>query len=200
MNPGNIAPHVNLYRRNLLGIVRPLLAPHAPVERALDFGCGDGLFAKVFQESGLAREVVAVDVQRRRRTLVEPLLYDGSRLPFADGSFDLVYALDVLHHCPDPRASLADLLRCSRNLVLLKDHTYGSLAGRATLAVLDEIGNRRFGVPSIYKYQRGWEWLPAIEEAGFKREALVHPAVCETRPPLSWFVNRLHFVGLWRRA
>jgi SAM-dependent methyltransferase len=190
---------MNLYRRNLLEIVRPLLAGREPAGRALDFGAGDGWFAQTFRELGLVREVVAVDVQKRRRSFVEPVLYDGARLPFPDRSFDLVYAVDVLHHCPDPEASLRDLLRVSGGRVLLKDHTYTTAAGKLTLAVLDEIGNRRFGVPSIYKYQRGWRWLDVLREEGFEQEALVHPAVCETRPPLSWFVNRLHFVGLWRR-
>ncbi|HEY0780902.1 MAG TPA: class I SAM-dependent methyltransferase [Thermoanaerobaculia bacterium] len=189
---------MNLYRENLRRLIRPLLAGR-PAERALDFGSGDGLFARVFAEEGWAREVVPVDVQRRARTVVEPVLYDGVRLPFADRSFDLVYALDVLHHCPDPLASLRDLLRCTSRHVLLKDHNSGSTLDHWTLAVLDEIGNRRFGVPSLYRYQKDWEWLPVIEAEGFVREALIHPARCETRPPISWVSNRLHFVGLWRR-
>lgn len=191
---------MNLYRRNLLEILRPLLAPRAPVDRALDFGSGDGWFAHVFREQGLAREVVAVDVQARRRSFVAPQLYDGGRLPFPDRSFDLVYAMDVLHHCPDPAVSLRDLLRCSRGLVLIKDHTYRTAAGKLALAALDELGNRRFGVPSIYRYQRGWEWLEVFRQEGFVQEALIHPAPVETRPPLVWLTNRLQFVGLWRRG
>ena len=62
-----------------------------------------------------------------------------------------------------------------------------------------ELGNRRFGVRSRYRYQRRWEWLPVIEGAGFRRRALIHPARCETRPPISWFSARLQFVGLWER-
>ena len=52
---------------------------------------------------------------------------------------------------------------------------------------------------SRYRYQRRWEWLPLIEGAGFRRLALIHPARCETRPPISWFSAPLQFVGLWER-
>lgn len=190
---------MNAYRKNVLAHLAPLLAAHGPFERALDFGAGDGWFAQQLQQRGHAREVVAVDVQRRRESLVEPLLYDGERLPFADGSFPLAYAVDVLHHCPQPQVMLAELMRVTGGYLLLKDHTYRSPLGRFTLAVLDELGNRRFGVPSLYRYQRRWEWLPVIEEAGFERLALLHPLRCETRPPISWFSHRLQFVGLWER-
>jgi hypothetical protein len=63
---------------------------------------------------------------------------------------------------------------------------------------MDEIGNRRFGVDSVYQYQREWEWLPVIEAAGFVLETLVHPAPCH-EGLLGWATNGLQFVGLWRR-
>lgn len=191
---------VNAYRRNVFRHLTEVLAPVAPVERALDFGCGDGWFARELGRSGLARRVVAVEVlRRRRRRLVEPVLYDGRRLPFADRSFDLVYAVDVLHHTPDPPAALRELLRCCRSHFVLKDHTHRSRLGRWTLALLDEVGNRRFGVSSLYNYQRDWEWLPVIEDAGLTLAELRHPVVVERRPVLSWFVNEFQFVGRWRR-
>jgi SAM-dependent methyltransferase len=190
---------MNSYRRRVLDLLRGVLGPHAPVARALDFGAGDGWFAHSFAEGRLAREVVAVDVQPRARTFVPTLLYDGRRLPFADRSFDLVSSIDVLHHCPDPRASLREALRCAGRFFLLKDHTYRGPLGRAALCVLDEVGNRRFGIPSPYHYQRGREWFPVIEEQGFRLKRLVHPAPCHTGP-LGWTTNGLQFVALWERA
>lgn len=188
------------YRDNVWTLVRPLLEGVGPFDRALDFGSGDGWFTAQARNSGVAREVVPVDVQRRRSVLVEPVLFDGVRLPFDDRAFDLAFAVDVLHHCPDPEASLGDLLRCTGRYLLLKDHTYATQSGRFALMLLDELGNRRFGVPSRYRYQQRWEWLPVIEGAGFRRLALIHPARCETRPPISWFSAPLQFVGLWERT
>lgn len=191
---------MNLYRRNLEALVTPLLVARGPFFRALDFGSGDGWFAKIWREKDIARNIIATDVRSREECFVEPIPYDGRRLPFADRSFDLVCAIDVLHHCPEPEVMMAELLRCADDLVLIKDHTYASKLGWLLLCALDELGNRRFGVPSPNRYQRRWEWFPHIRRQGFELEQLVYPAVCETRPPLVWFSNRLQFVALWRRV
>src|SRR5881392_299865 len=116
---------MSAYKARVLEILASVLRGHGPVERALDFGAGDGWFAV-----------------RRARSVHEVMLYDGTHLPFDDRSFDLAYALDALHHCPDPLASLRELARCTRWALLLKDHVHQGSAGRAALAVLDDVGNR----------------------------------------------------------
>jgi SAM-dependent methyltransferase len=190
----------NSYRENTFEHLRRELAAAAPLGRVLDFGSGDGWFAGEVMRHGLAQEVVCVDVMRRDHTVVEPILYDGDRLPFADRTFDLVYAVDVMHHVPRPPAALEDALRCARRSFVLKDHNYLAKPNKIVLAVLDEIGNRRFGVPTVHTYQRRWEWLPVIEAQGFTQRSLRHPISCETRPVLSWFVNEFQFIGRWDRA
>jgi SAM-dependent methyltransferase len=190
---------MNAYRRAVWRLFKPLLAGLGPVPRVLDFGSGDGWFAQEMRKRLPGVELLPLDVQRRARELVEPVLYDGSRIPFADRSFDLAYSVDVLHHCPDPRASLREVLRCTGRYFLLKDHTYRGPLGKAALCLLDEVGNRRFGVPSPHHYQRRWEWLPWIEEAGFRRRALIRPAPCH-RGVLGWLTNHLQLVGLWERT
>jgi hypothetical protein len=189
---------MNPYRRRILEMFRAVLAPHAPVERGLDFGGGDGWFAWSLQQAGLVREMTAVDVVARSTTFAPVALYDGKRLPFDDRSFDLVSSIDVLHHCPSPRESLVELLRCSRRFFLLKDHTYRTRTGKLALCLLDEIGNRRFGIPSPYHYQKGWEWSSWIEEAGFVQRAIIHPARCHTGL-LGWATNALQVISLWER-
>lgn len=197
--PDSWLPSVNPYRMRILDLVGSLLRPHLPLARALDFGCGDGWFAHRLQSDGSAKEVVAVDVTRRRHSFTPVELYNGARLPFEDRSFDLTYGIDALHHCDDPREGLKELLRCASRFLLLKDHTYRNAGGKLALAVLDEIGNRRLGVGSVYRYQRDWEWIPQIEAAGFVKEGLVHPAPCH-KGLLGWATNDLQFVGLWRRV
>jgi len=187
------------YRENVFDRLRETLAPIAPLSRGLDFGGGDGWFARRLMDAGLVGEVVPVDVMRRERTIVEPVIYDGETLPFEDRSFDLVYAIDTVHHADEPTASLAEAMRCAEHHVVLKDHTYTTAVTKATISILDELGNRRFGVPSPHHYQRGWEWLPTFEQGGFELCELRHPILCETRPLLSRFSNGFQFIGRWRR-
>ncbi len=129
----------------------PILEAHGPLGRVLDFGCGDGWFASQVLAKQRARELVPLDVKRREHVFVEPLVCaPDTPLPFPDAAFDLAYSVDVLHHCSDPFMQLDELTRVSRRYLLIKDHNYSSAAGRLALAVLDELGNRKFGIPSPY--------------------------------------------------
>lgn len=185
------------YRPRILSQLQQTIAP-LKAERVLDFGSGDGYFASHISNLPGIRQVTPVDVVERKQSLLKPILYDGHRLPFEDRSFDLVYAIDVVHHCPDPLHALEDMMRCTSKYLLLKDHNYQTPIGRFALAVLDELGNRRFGIPSLYLYQRKWEWLAWIEKHGFKRIEFVHPMRCQTG--LLAPTNGLQFMALWERV
>ena len=187
------------YRHAILDHCETLMQGRGAGLRALDFGSGDGWFAEAFQQRGLAEEVVALDVRRAPRARVETMVYDGGALPFGDRAFDLVYAIDVLHHCDDPAESLRELMRCASGYVLLKDHVHGTRAGFAMLCAMDEIGNRLAGVPCPYRYQKDWSWRPVLEAGGFVQDGLVHPARCHPLLP-RFLSDDLQFVGLWRRV
>lgn len=187
------------YRQRILDQIRPMLEPISPVRTALDFGSGDGFFASQWKDGSCIGAVTAVDVIARKNTRFDSIIYDGLTLPFADRSFDLVYAIDVLHHCCDPFKALSDLSRCSGRYLLLKDHTYVGTVGRIALSVLDEVGNRRFGIPSPYLYQKGWQWVEALESSGWQRIALVSPMRCHSGL-LGYLTNKLQFMGLWQRV
>jgi len=86
----------------------------------LEIGCGLGTMAMLWAQAGA--RVHAVDLnptsiaQTRRR--FESLGLegdireaDGNHLPFADASFDYVYSWGVLHHSPNLRTSLDELVR-----------------------------------------------------------------------------------------
>jgi arsenite methyltransferase len=100
-------------------IARAYLRPEMVVA---DIGTGTG-----FMAAGLAplvRQVIAVDgspamLEAARRNLagvsnVTFRLADGAALPFENGSLDAVFANMVLHHCPDPAAAIAEMVRVLR--------------------------------------------------------------------------------------
>ncbi len=186
------------YRQRTLACIKHALQAVGPIEAALDFGSGDGFFCQGLKASGLLRDVTPIDVVERKNSLVRPQLYPGGRLPFADASFNLVYAVDVLHHCPDPVLALDELVRCTRRWLMIKDHNCHGAAGHLTLAVLDELGNRRFGIPSPGLYQRDWAWVTRLEARGFTRQTFVHPMPCHNGL-LGALTNNLQFLGLWQR-
>jgi SAM-dependent methyltransferase len=100
------------------------LAP--PRGLILDDGCGTGAFLDFVRRRGHAVDGYAgIDVSRgmlaragkRIRAGDAPELLvqaDASRLPFADASFDVVYARALLHHLPDPVQGLREIARVLR--------------------------------------------------------------------------------------
>ena len=187
------------YRGRVYTLVRDALRALGPIAHAADVGAGEGWYAKHLVQDGVVKMCTAVEIKRRAFTYVEPVLYDGGRLPLADRACDLVYAIDVVHHAPDPFALLDELARVSARFILLKDHTYRSLAGRAALTIMDEAGNRRFGIPSPGAYQRDWTWIPRLESHGFIPSTMIHPAPCHTGV-MGALTNRLQFVAVFERT
>ncbi|MFC9659353.1 class I SAM-dependent methyltransferase [Nocardia sp. NPDC127606] len=107
---------VALWHRRL-GTVLPNSAIR--YSKVLDVGCGSGDVARSLAERGAS--VVAVDltrlaVQRAQASGdVRSVQCDALALPFRDDAFDHSLALGVLHHTPDCRAGLAEMVRVTRD-------------------------------------------------------------------------------------
>jgi SAM-dependent methyltransferase len=93
--------------------------------RTLEVGCGDGallceLHARGFGGalSGVEITDAAVAIARERKQIESVARYDGERLPYADGSFDLGILSHVLEHVPDPSALLAEVARACRAVLV----------------------------------------------------------------------------------
>ena len=171
---------VNPYRSRIWSEMSPILSAAGPFARVLDVGAGDGWFAMSVSRSGVTSELVAIDVMARPQAHYPVQIYDGRRLPFQDHAFDLVYAVDVVHHAHDPATLLAEMARCTGRYLLLKDHTWENSLDWLCLVIMDEVGNRRFGVPSVYKYQRRWKWDPILKAAEVERIRHLNPLICHT--------------------
>jgi len=86
--------------------------------RVLDAGCGMGRFAEVAAEAGADVHAVdlssAVDAAARNlghRSTLSFYQADIMNLPFADGTFDAIYSLGVLHHTTNTRRAFLSLIR-----------------------------------------------------------------------------------------
>jgi len=100
--------------------------------RVLEIGCGCGSEAELFARAGAYYTAVdltnaAVTLTQKRFQLAElPGHFtqgDAENLPFADGSFDLVYSHGVLHHTPDTARAIREVHRvlspCGRAVIML---------------------------------------------------------------------------------
>lgn len=173
----------------------------AGTERVLDAGCGTGnLILSMRQRWPLLRcwgvdlcgEMLEAGKAKLGRAGGRLPLVQGraERLPFAEGSFDLVISCNSLHFVPDPAQALSefrrvlrpggrllvtdwcdDYLTCRLCSLLLrlcgKDH--GRLLGGEELAsLLEEAG---FVAGDVHKFKINWLWGLMTASASAKRPA-----------------------------
>jgi len=90
--------------------------------RILDVGCGTGGMLSAYAAHGpsLGVDTAPEAAYFCRRRGLEVMLGSGKSLPFGDGSFDIVSALDVIEHVDDDVAILGEMQRvCAPGGVLL---------------------------------------------------------------------------------
>jgi SAM-dependent methyltransferase len=131
--------------------------------RILDVGCGTGANLLMLSKYGHAEGVdISEDALAfcRERGLDEVRLGAGEKLPYEDGTFDLVTAFDVVEHMDDDLAGLREMRRVLRpgGRVLLFVPAFMFLWG-----LQDDVSNhrRRYRLPELRR---------VLEEAGFEIE------------------------------
>jgi SAM-dependent methyltransferase len=135
--------------------------------RILDVGCGTGANLLMLSQYGDAEGVdISEDALAfcRERGLEKVKLGAGEELPYDDGTFDLVTALDVVEHMDDDLAGLREMRRVLRpgGRVLLFVPTFMFLWG-----VQDDVSNhrRRYRLPELQR---------VLEQAGFEIERMTY--------------------------
>ena len=116
-------------RRLMAGFHRAvddLWAKAAP-SSVLDIGCGEGVLTLEWAERLGDGRVVGVDLDdpklraewaARTRPNLEFRVEEATSLSFRDDEFDMVAAIELLEHVPDPEATVAEMARVARSRLL----------------------------------------------------------------------------------
>ena len=124
--------------------------------QALDVATGGGHVARRLGEAGCT--VTTCDSSPGMRPDV---ICRAEDLPFADGSFDVVACRIAAHHFGDVEAALAEMVRVSRNLVVVADNLYGG----------EEVEEaERLRDPTHVRCYSEEEWSRLVEAAGLEVE------------------------------
>jgi 2-polyprenyl-3-methyl-5-hydroxy-6-metoxy-1,4-benzoquinol methylase len=160
------------------------LFEHAAPGSVLDVGCGEGVLTEQWAVALGDKPVVGIDLEdaklrteweRRTRPNLTFQAVEATRLPFADGEFDLAAAIEVLEHVPDPESTVAEMARvASRHLLVSVPHEpLWRALNMARGAYLRELGN----TPGHVNH-----WT----RRGFVSLLSRHGDVVEVRSPFPW--------------
>ena len=133
--------------------------------RILDLGGGWGFYAEPLKKRG--HESLVLDVVKPGYQKAPVVLYDGSRIPFPDQSFDVTILVTMLHHVPDPQALFKEVQRVTRQKVVVVEDLYHHAAGRFWTICRDRLLNVEF-MAHPHQFRKDGEWREFFKVAGFE--------------------------------
>jgi len=125
-------------------LVEEFIGMIGPESRVCDIGCGTGFWLDVMTNRGvredqlLGVDLAPANVRRAQERGHRAQCGSVLNLEFPAGTFDFTFCAGVIHHTPDPRAALAELVRVTRPggyiylAVYNKWHPYFWLVHKAT--------------------------------------------------------------------
>jgi SAM-dependent methyltransferase len=161
-----------------------------PPGRALDLGAGRGIASFALARDGwkttaLEPDPGAIAGAGAIRSLaaesgldIEIVQERGERLPFADGSFALVFGRAVLHHAGDLGAfckEAARVLAPGGTLIAVREHVISSPAQLQAFLEAHPL-HRHYGGEHAWRLE---EYLQAIRGAGLRLRSVLNPFASE---------------------
>jgi SAM-dependent methyltransferase len=183
------------------------LLPHlSPGLSLLDVGCGPGTITADLAELVAPGEVTAIEpvpdafdgaksfAAQRNQTNIRFEIADVHALPYADDSFDVVHAHQVLQHVHDPVGALREMRRVSRGIVAARDSDYEAMTWFPESPALDEwlslyrrVARRNGGEPDAGRRLLSW-----ARAAGFTDVVSTASVWCYATPE-----ERGWWSGMW---
>lgn len=110
-----------IYKQNKSNRVINIFKEHfnsKTYNRVLDLGCGACCNSSILESMGY--QVTSLDVVNQSVCKI-PELYDGKKIPYDDGSFDIVLCSFVLHHAPNWYDLLNEMKRIGKYIIIIEN-------------------------------------------------------------------------------
>lgn len=187
------------FRRRRLSSILNSLPILYPICSALDVGSEEGFFTKKMASAGTRVSSLDLSMNRLLRAKAEGTASntafvqgDGGRLPFADRSFDLVVAADIIEHIPAYEVAISECARVTKTCLLIStnlDGLHRKLARVVGLKALVEREDEKVGHLHVYPYPK---FLNLVKTHWGDFTIVSKDTVCTTPP----FIAALSLGGL----
>lgn len=133
--------------------------------KILDVGAGVCNISRQLSQNG--HSVTPLDIQNLSMVSgLDPLLYDGGKIPFKDNTYDVGLLVTVLHHVVEAEYLFDETVRVSKKVVVIED-VYDSWLHKRLTFFFDSLLNLEFiGHPHNNKTDN--EWKLFFAERGLK--------------------------------
>jgi SAM-dependent methyltransferase len=136
-----------------------------PQSDILDIGGRWGFYSGPLIKRG--HQPIVLDVVRPGFQKAPVVIYDGSKMPFEDKSFDASILVTVLHHIRDQVSVLQEARRVTRKRIVIVEDLYHHPLGRFWTIFRDRLLNFEwFGHPCGFRTRPQWEIF--FKEQGFQ--------------------------------
>jgi SAM-dependent methyltransferase len=135
-------------------------------DNILDIGAGPCLVCEILNEQNY--NVTPVDVKNFSFSKnINPIIFDGSNIPFNKDKFNMSLLITVLHHANDPQKLIDEAKRVSSNRLIIIEDIYKNKIHKYLTFILDSLVNFEFfGHPHNNKTDN--EWKSIFKNLGLK--------------------------------
>ena len=152
--------------------------------RVLDIGCGTGHVLDVLNDE-LGCIGFGADVVEPTARIDRFAMFDGSRLPFRDGAFDVAFLVFVLHHADEPGELLREASRvATRAVVVVEDTPQHPIEEHWGRLHIQSFANRH-NIPWHGRIRNDAEWRQIFQFSGMPLLYAERFGRFERLPPVS---------------
>lgn len=153
------------YQRSKTIILPQILSNINKTQRIIDIGSGTCHVCNELELRGF--DITPIDIKDKSLIgNIHPVVYNGSKIPFSNNSFDVALILTVLHHTINQEEIIREAMRVAKRIIIMED-VYESRLEKYITYFFDCIGNFEFkNHPHSNRTDSGW--LIIFERLGLR--------------------------------
>ena len=134
-------------------------------EIILDVGCGSCNIIEILKERNY--NVVPLDIGDN--SIIEginPVVYDGEKMPFKENTFDKSMILAVLHHTNQQKILIKEVMRVTKKRIIIIEYVYTNKIDKLVTKFVDSLINLEFN--GIQSNRTDSEWRNFFNTNGLR--------------------------------